>query len=98
MRLGSEGLKAIEEATEKARTDKTSAIIRLFAIGMTFYRHPVGDQAFAALRVIVGEEHLNALLFLAGYSLGAEGRTSAWEELAFPANHQPPATSHQSPP
>jgi hypothetical protein len=83
LRTDAEGYEAIEIAKRIAFTSKESAIVRLFAIAMTFYRRPVGDAAFDQLHILIGPETSAALSFIAGVSSGGSGE--GWERLAFPS-------------
>jgi len=92
-RTSAEGMAAIERAKRIAETSKQSAIVRLYAIAMVFYRHPVGERACKELHVLMGEETTSALFFLTGYADGGSGRD--WDSLAaFPDHHESPVTSH----
>lgn len=78
------GLIAIEAARVQAETNKSAAIINLFAIAMCFYRQRVGDIAFAEIRKLIGDDATDAMCFLTGFSAGTCGEAGAWERYAFP--------------
>jgi hypothetical protein len=82
VRTEAERLAAIETAKRIEMTAKETAIIRFFAIAMTFYRQPVGDRAFDELHRLIGADTTCAVMFLMGFSV--EANSDQWEGLAFP--------------
>jgi hypothetical protein len=75
------GYAAIETAKRMAPTASTTAIVRLFAVAMVFYRGPVGDRACDELNAIMGKGRADALFYLCGFSRGTND-LDRWAELA----------------
>lgn len=75
----SQGRKALSAAMKLPADSKTTAIVRLFAIAMVFYRQPIGDLAWEGLHILMGVEETSALAFISGFSVGGAG--ARWEQL-----------------
>lgn len=85
MKTDAQGLEAIEIAMRIAPTAKSTAITRLVAIPMLFYRQPVGQRAQDALHSLMDDATVTALYFLLGFAQGSKG--GGWERLAFPGDY-----------
>ena len=88
-----QGLAAIETAKRILPTARMTAIIRLYAVAMVFYRQPVGYRAFDELWTVIGADELHALCFLCGpSSVTPVVERERWAELACIGIHGSPFT------
>ena len=74
------GYAAIERAK---KMPKSVAITRFFGVAMVYYRHPVGDAAWAAMVELTDQETVDALALITGIMAGATvSHNDPWPETA----------------
>lgn len=63
----------INEQIVRSRALKGMKVMQLFAVVMTNYRQPLGDDAWDKMAQVIGQEESQAFAFLACFLIGQHG-------------------------